>query len=390
MSGSAPWSGAVSEKLRNLRETESLRSLLTVEDRTATEITVDGRRYLNFAGNDYLGLGTSPKTAEALTEGIRLYGAGTGASAVVTGHTGAHAELEELLKEVTGKEAVILFNTGFAANQTLIKAGINLRTNMILDKLVHASMQDALTAAPDFQRYRHNDMNHLQNLLEKHPSSVIFTEGVFSMDGDMSDLKNIVALKKKHGSALVIDDAHGFGVLGEHGYGTAEHLGISPKDTDVCMGTLSKACGISGAFIAADRDFIDYLINTGREYIYSTAAPAFIAHALTNSVKIIIGDEGRMLRKHLREMTELFKKRFVSLGTGGRLSESDTSIQPVIIGDNEKLLTVSSKIRDAGIICGAIRPPTVPKGTARLRITITAAHTEENIIKLTDVLKEVL
>lgn len=210
------------------------------------------------------------------------------------------------------------------------------------------------------------------------------------MDGDLSDLKKLTELKKRYNSYLILDDAHGFGVLGERGCGTAEHLGISGTEIDVFMGTLSKACGLSGAFIAADRDFIDYLINTGREYIYSTAAPAFIAHALIKTIKYITGNEGRELRHHLHAMTELFRKRFSELDINASLLNSETSIQPVIIGANEELMSVSGKITDKGFLCGAIRPPTVPQGTARLRITVTAAHNDTDIINLTDTLKDII
>ena len=390
MSDSLSISTSIREKLQKIRDAGAFRELLTVDERTGSRIKMGGRWYVNFAGNDYLGLAAAPETARALNEGIRLYGAGTGASAVVTGHTRAHSELEELLCDITGKEAVILFNTGFAANQTLIKAGINLKANLLLDRLVHASMQDAVFSAPEFQRFRHNDMVHAKKILEKHPGSLIFTEGVFSMDGDLSDLKKLTELKKRYNSYLILDDAHGFGVLGERGCGTAEHLGISGTEIDVFMGTLSKACGLSGAFIAADRDFIDYLINTGREYIYSTAAPAFIAHALIKTIKYITGNEGRELRHHLHAMTELFRKRFSELDINASLLNSETSIQPVIIGANEELMSVSGKITDKGFLCGAIRPPTVPQGTARLRITVTAAHNDTDIINLTDTLKDII
>ena len=369
MSANRVLSQVLVQNLSRLKENRLHRELITVDKRTSATISISGKQYLNFAGNDYLGLSTMPEICEALNEGIRLYGAGTGASAVVTGHTRAHHELEEYLKEITGKEAVILFK--------------------VLDRLVHASMQDAVFSAEKFQRYRHNDMKHAEAMLEKNPNSIIFTEGVFSMDGDMANLKQLVTLSRKYASTLVLDDAHGFGVLGQHGRGTPEHQGISMKDIDVYMGTLSKACGLSGAFVASDRDFIDYLINTGREYIYSTAAPAFIAHALIKSLEIITGPKGNELRKHLSEMTDFFRRRFHENHISAELLESSSSIQPVIIGDNSRLIAVNERLRNQGILCGAIRPPTVPKGTARLRITITAAHMEEDIVRLTEALGEI-
>lgn len=354
------------------------------------EVIIDGKKMINFASNDYLGLTSHPLIAEALKEGINLYGAGTGASALVTGHTTAHAELEEYLMNLTGKEKVLLLNSGFAANQALIKAHLSLGVNLILDRLVHASMQQALFNGKKFYRYEHNNLKKAERLLQKYENTSVFTEGVFSMNGDSPDLRQLVLLVRKYHSYLVLDDAHGFGTCGIRGNGTPAKLEVPLSDIDIYMATLSKACGLCGAFIAADRDFIDYLVNTSKEYIYSTSAPAYIAHGLLTSLKIINGDEGEALRKHLNELTDYFRNEARHLQGNVALLPSDTSIQPLIIGDNRRLMKISGFLKSKGILCGAIRPPTVPAGTARLRITITAAHNRNDITRLLQTLNEAL
>ena len=355
---------------------------------SSAEVIIDGRKMINFASNDYLGLTSHPLITEALKEGIKLYGAGTGASALVTGHTTAHAKLEEYLKELTGKEKVLLLNSGFAANQALIKAHLSLGANLILDRLVHASMQQALFNGKNFYRYEHNNLKKAERLLQKYENTSIFTEGVFSMDGDSPDLQQLVSLVRKYHSYLVLDDAHGFGACGISGQGTPAKQGVSFSDIDIYMATLSKACGLCGAFIAADGDFIDYLVNTSKEYIYSTSAPAYIAHGLLTSLKIINGEEGNALRKHLNELTDYFRKEARNLPGNVILLPSSTSIQPLIIGDNKRLMEISVFLKSKGILCGAIRPPTVPAGTARLRITITAAHDRNDITRLLQTLND--
>ena len=328
---------------------------------SSAEVIIDGRKMINFASNDYLGLTSHPLITEALKEGIKLYGAGTGASALVT---------------------------GFAANQALIKAHLSLGANLILDRLVHASMQQALFNGKNFYRYEHNNLKKAERLLQKYKNTSIFTEGVFSMDGDSPDLQQLVSLVRKYHSYLVLDDAHGFGACGISGQGTPAKQGVSFSDIDIYMATLSKACGLCGAFIAADGDFIDYLVNTSKEYIYSTSAPAYIAHGLLTSLKIINGEEGNALRKHLNELTDYFRKEARNLPGNVILLPSSTSIQPLIIGDNKRLMEISVFLKSKGILCGAIRPPTVPAGTARLRITITAAHDRNDITRLLQTLND--
>ncbi len=348
-------------------------------------IRISGKDYLNFASNDYLGLSSSEEIKNALLDGIQKYGAGTGASPLVTGFSPAHEELTEFIKDFTGKEAVLLFSTGFSANQTLIKAFRNLHADLVLDRLTHASMQDASFKYDKLFRFKHNDTAHLEVVLNKTEKPVIATEGIFSMDGDNAPLKEIVALKNKYKAPLIVDDAHGFGVSGPKGLGTIPASGLSFKDTDVLMCTLSKAVGLSGAFIASDKDFISYLINTSREYIYSTMAPAHLAYAAKKSLELIQSSTGEALRSHLQDLIQRFKKGIQSLDAS-LTTESHSAIQPILLGSTEKLLRVSEELKAQGIWCGAIRPPTVPQGTSRLRITLTAAHSTEDIDRLINAL----
>lgn len=375
----------IDKQLEAIKQKNLYRVCPTVEDRTASSITIEGKKYLNFASNDYLGMAMNPQLLVALKEGVDLYGAGTGSSPLVTGKTKAHEALSKKLQDFTEKEDVLLFSTGFAANQALIKAFINLKADLILDKLVHASMQDAAFNAPSFHRYNHNDVNKAESLIKKVDKPCLFTEGVFSMDGDTSKLNELYNLKQQYKTPLVLDDAHGFGVIGKYGKGTLSHLNLPSQAADVYMGTLSKACGLTGAFIASDKYFIEYLINTCREYIYSTAAPACLAHATCTALDLIQKSDN--LRQHLQNLILRFKNN-IKQWKPDFTTTSVTSIQPVIIGETDDLLKVSNMLKSKGIWCGAIRPPTVPQHTSRLRITITAAHTEADVDYLTSNLQE--
>jgi 8-amino-7-oxononanoate synthase len=360
------------------------RSCPVVKKISSRLISINNKNYINFASNDYLGLSDHPKLINALHEGINLYGAGTGASALVTGFTEAHNNLSLKLSELTGKKGILLFNSGFAANQALIKAFIDLKADLVLDKLVHASMQDAASRSTNFHRFQHQNLNKAEELISKLPKAVLFTEGVFSMDGDITDIAEINKICNKYNTPLVLDDAHGFGVIGEYGKGSLFTQNLTYNNADVYMGTLSKACGLSGAFIATDEDLAAYMVNTSREYIYSTSAPAFLAHATITALDII--HDGNELREHLFNLIKIFKNEINQELI--QLSNSQTSIQPIIIGDTQKMLAVANYLKEKGLWCGAIRPPTVPINTARLRITITAAHTENDIHQLTEALNE--
>lgn len=345
---------------------------------------------LNFASNDYLGLATHPAIIQALQEGLKKYGAGSGASPLVTGLSPVHEELMERLRAITGKEGVLLFSTGFSANQALMKAFMTLNAELFLDRLSHASMQDMAFYAKRHCRFRHNDAAHLETLLQKSSGpGVIATEGVFSMDGDQTPLKKLLSLREKYQTPLVLDDAHGFGVLGRQGHGSPDYQETGFQNIDVYMGTFSKALGLSGAFVAGDRDFTDVLVNTSREYIYSTMAPAFLAQGTLKALDIIEGSEGAELRSHLKALIRRFHNAMKSL-LPEYCPSSETAIQPIIIGDANILMRVSQELKQAGILTGSIRPPTVPRGSARLRITLTAAHRVEDVEILAEKLHQVI
>ncbi|MGN1393376.1 MAG: aminotransferase class I/II-fold pyridoxal phosphate-dependent enzyme [Succinivibrionaceae bacterium] len=373
--------------INTIKNKDLYRQCPTVLSRSERTVTIGNKTYLNFASNDYLGLASNPLLINAIKEGVEKYGVGTGASAIVTGNTVAHEELAEKLKDITKKEKVLILNSGFSANQSLIKAFNKLGADLILDKLVHSSMQDAATSAKSFHRYVHNNVNKAYDLIKKFHHPVLFTEGVFSMDGDCADLKTIANIKNSQYFPVVLDDAHGFGVIGKNGTGTLSHLELPYDVADVYMGTCSKALGVAGAFIASDKYFIDYLVNTSREFIYSTSAPAFMAHAINKALDLAInGDD---LRNHLQKLLSIFKteiqKKYTNFATN-----SITSIQPIIIGETTAMQKIASHLKEKGIWCGAIRPPTVPQHTSRLRITITAGHKEEDIYYLVESLCEAL
>ena len=377
---------AINARLQKIKEQGNYRVCPITERPNAHEIIIAGKKYINFASNDYLGLSMYPEITDAFIEGIRLYGAGTGASPLVTGLTEAHEELHEKIKKITGKEDVLLFSTGFAANQALIKCFAGLGYTPILDKLDHASMQDAVLSIKEFHRFPHKDITRARAIAQNTINPVIFTEGVFSMDGDLSDLKSLSKIRTDLKLPLVIDDAHGFGVIGKHGWGTLYEEDLTFNDADVIMCTLSKAIGTEGAFIAADKEFIAWMVNTAREYIYSTAAPAALAFAASKSLDIMQAADDR--REHLKHLISLFHeetKDFIPQDN----PYSQTPIQPVIIGSTNELMLASEIMKNNNIWCGMIRSPTVPRGTDRFRITITAAHTDNDIEILVAALKKI-
>ena len=387
------------EILKDLEKQELLRKCqVTARIRDNQDPGKSGSRFvmtgsgplLNFASNDYLGLSTHPAIIRAIGEGLEKYGAGSGASPLVTGLSPVHEELMERLRAITGKEGVLLFSAGFSANQALMKAFMTLNAGLFLDRLSHASMQDMAFYAKKLSRFRHNDAAHLEKLLRKSPGpGVIATEGVFSMDGDQAPLKKLLSLREKYQMPLILDDAHGFGVLGRQGYGSPDVQETGFQNIDVYMGTFSKALGLSGAFAAGDRDFADFLINTSREYIYSTMAPAFLAQGVLKALDIIAGNEGAELRNHLKALIRRFHNAMKNL-LPEHCPRSETAIQPIIIGDAGMLMRIARELKTAGILTGSIRPPTVPRGSARLRITLTAAHREEDADFLAEKLHQVI
>lgn len=361
-----------------------LRKRQVLQSAQAREIQIDGRAYLNFSSNDYLGLASDPQVTEFWRSALSRWGAGSGASPLVTGYSEAHESLETLIAEWLGVEAVMLFSTGFAANQAIIKALLEKKHTQWHDRLNHASLQEAGSQSPArMRRFQHNDMTQLSSLLEPE-AGLIISEGVFSMDGDQAPCRQLADLAKSSGNWLMLDDAHGIGVLGQAGQGTLSHQDVAASDVHIRMATFGKAIGMAGAFIAGSRALIHYLINFSRDYVYSTHMPPAQAAAIADVIRLVQQADDK--RDHLQALIRLFRQRVNGMGLC--LGESETAIQPLIIGDANQALRIADALRAQGLWVTAIRPPTVPKGTARLRITLTAAHQLQDIDRLCDALEK--
>lgn len=374
------------------RDAQSLRRQRRIAETACaprqTVTTPDGppRELLAFCSNDYLGLANHPLLIEALAEGARLYGAGSGASHLISGHTRAHALLEDDLAEMFSphlpEARALTFCTGYMANIALLTALGDAQTTIYADLLNHASLIDgARLAKAAVHTYPHHDLVGLERRLGacSTPRKLIVTDGVFSMDGDLARLPELLVLAERHDACIVVDDAHGFGVLGAQGAGVLAHFGLR-SDRLICMGTLGKAAGLAGAFVAAHRTVIGWLVQSARAYIYTTASPPAVAHAVRASLRLMRGDEGRQRRTQLGARISAWRGGVAEvLGTAARargwaLADSPTAIQPLIVGDSAEALSLSARLEAQGLWVPAIRPPTVPAGGARLRITFSAAH----------------
>lgn len=365
----------------------------TAETPCAPHVQVDGRSVLSFNSNDYLGLAADARIAAALQEGVRLYGAGSGASHLVSGHSRAHEELEERLADFLAphlaQPRALYFSTGYMANLAVLTAlavATPGEAEIFSDALNHASIIDGTRLArAKVTVYAHNDAAALEAALSTSSAKtkIVVTDSVFSMDGDTAPLPALLALCERHGAWLVVDDAHGFGVLGEHGRGALEHFALRSPQL-VYMGTLGKAAGVGGAFVAAHATVVDWLVQRARPYIYTTAAAPALAHALLSSINIIDSREGQQRRAQL----ELLEHQLSAMPvrSGWQHLASATPIQPLIIGGNAEVLAAAQALLDQGLWVSAIRAPTVPVGTARLRITLSAAHTHDDVARLLDAL----
>ena len=351
---------------------------------------VDGKKVLNFASNDYLGLAGNAEIAQVMADGAMHWGAGSGAAHLVSGHLTPHETLEQEIAAFTGFPRALTFSTGYLANLAVTPTLAGRGAAVFADKLNHASLIDAMQLAKangaDVQRYPHNDMAALEKMLAASGAAtkLIVTDAVFSMDGDLAPLPLLHALAERYDAWLVIDDAHGFGVLGAQGKGCLAHFNLPVSSRILLMGTLGKAAGVSGAFVAGSETAIEYLLQKGRSYIFTTAAPPAIACALVKSLEII--RHGDALRANL--FARIAQLRDGLAGLPWALLPSPTAIQPLIVGDNEAALKLANGLWERGLWVPAIRPPTVPKGTARLRISVSAAHTEADIAALVGALKE--
>jgi 8-amino-7-oxononanoate synthase len=363
---------------RDVRGLRRVRRLLASPQRA--RVTVDGRDYVAFCSNDYLGLAADPRLAAAAREGIDRYGVGGGASHLILGHGTAHHELEEALAQFVRLPRALLFSTGYMANMGVVSALTGRGDAVFADKLNHASLNDAaLVSRAAFKRYAHNDLDALARLLATTTARrrLVVTDAVFSMDGDIAPVAALLELCERHDAYLFIDDAHGFGVLGEAGRGTLEHFGIT-SDRIIYMATLGKAAGVAGAFVAGDETLIETLIQNARTYIYTTATPPLLAHALLASLQIIAQEEWR--RERLRALIAQLRDGLTA--SRWQLMPSETPIQPLLAGGNDAALALSAGLAATGLLVPAIRPPTVPQGTARLRISLSADHEAADVARL--------
>jgi 8-amino-7-oxononanoate synthase len=351
-------------------------------------VSIDGEKLLSFCSNDYLGLASDARIVSAFCKAAEVHGVGAGASHLITGHNSAHAALEEELAEFVAAPRALVFSTGYMANLGVVTALTDRRSVVLEDKLNHASLIDAARLARvQVKRYPHVDTGRLAALLAAvEGPKLITSDAVFSMDGDIAPLAELVALAKRHGARLLLDDAHGIGVLGAEGRGTLARHGIAIEEPIVLMGTLGKAFGVFGAFVAGSEALIETLIQHARTYIYTTALPPAIAAATRTSLQIVRAESWR--RERLQARVEEFVAGAKALGLP--LVDSPTAIQPVVLGDAADTLVVSQRLRERGILVPAIRPPTVPARTARLRITFSAAHEPAHVQRLLEALAQAL
>lgn len=385
------WS-SLGATLNERKQRHLYRQRRVLDSPQGASVTVDGQSLINFCSNDYLGLANHPGVVATFRQAANEFGVGSGASHLVCGHSRLHHQLEEELAAFVGRDRALLFSTGYMANLGVITALLGKSDFIFEDKLNHASLLDAgLMSGARFQRFIHNNVDDLHRRLQKIDGDnaarkLIVVDSVFSMDGDLAPLDALSETATEHKSWLMIDDAHGFGVLGKSGAGSAEHFSLDQRRLPVLMATLGKAMGSFGAFVAGSDDMVETVIQFARPYIYTTAMPPAVAAATLASLSVIRNEPDR--RQHLHHLIEQFKSGAKSLGLA--LMPSDTAIQPLLIGDSDKTLAISQALMEKGLYVAAIRPPTVPNNSARLRITLSAAHSERQLLQLLDGLAEVL
>ena len=384
-----PFETAIAQSLNLRREQHLYRSRRIIASPQGPRVTIGNKSYLSFCSNDYLGLANHPDVVAALQKGAEQYGAGSGAAHLISGHSQAHHALEEELAEFVGRPRALLFSTGFMANLGTVAALLNKSDAVFEDRLNHASLIDAgLTSGASFHRYAHGDVDSLLAVLAKSDATkkLIVTDGVFSMDGDIAPLDRLSQVAQEQHAWLMVDDAHGLGVIGEQGRGTLDYHEMSTKDVPVLMGTLGKALGSFGAFVSGEEDLVEYLIQEARTYIYTTALPPAIAEATRTSLRLAQQEQWR--RDKLHSLIERFRSGATELGL--QLMDSSTPIQPLLVGDNARTLQLSRQLFENGLLISAIRPPTVPVNTARLRITFSASHEEQDVDLLLSQLEQLV
>ena len=367
----------IKDDLENLKKDGLFRERRTISSAQGPIIFIEGKKFLNFSSNDYLGFANNGELKRYMIKAIKEYGIGAGSSQLVVGHLEPHERLEKKLAKFFNKKAALIFSSGYHANLAIASALINKNTIILQDKYNHASLIDsALLSKGKLVRYRHCDLKHLKSLLEKYKNSelIVMTDGVFSMDGDCSPLSEISKLCRQHNALLVVDDAHGVGVLGKNGAGLVEEMNLEKK-VDLLIGTFGKSFGAAGAFIVGNETIIEVFIQKARTYIYTTALLPSLAATITHTLKMI--KESDSLRLHIRELVAHYKK--LSKKAEIYTSKFDNHIQPLVVGGANEAVQLSKALYKKNILVPAIRPPTVPKDTSRLRISITAAHTKKDI-----------
>lgn len=383
-----PLYASLAAELDELRARGLFRTRVHIDGAQGARVRIEGREYLSFASNDYLGLASEPRLIEAFRSAAATQGVGAGASHLLYGHGIAHDALETALAEFVGYERALLFSTGYMANLGVVTALCGRGDALYADKLNHASLNDAMVLSRvQFHRYPHLDIDALARGLRQSTArrKLVVSDAVFSMDGDIAPIPRLVELCEQYDAYLLVDDAHGFGVLGEHGEGTLGHFGVR-SDRVIYMGTLGKAAGVYGAFVAGPGVLVDYLVNRARTYIYTTATPPALAAALLEGLGIIRCEDWR--RERLGVLARVLSAELAD--HAAKLMPSRTAIQPLVLGESVYAVAVSRALRERGFIVPAVRPPTVPHATARLRISLSAAHEIEDVRALAATLRGVL
>ncbi len=378
----------LSSQLAELKQQDLLRQRKILDSGCAPHVKIGQRDLIAFCSNDYLSLASHPALKQAICDAVQIWGVGSGGSHVVNGHTRLYDQLENELASFVGAQRALFYSTGYMANIGIVPTLVGREDAVFADRLNHASLIDAVQLShAEHRRYAHKDISHLEKLLAKSTArrKLILSDAVFSMDGDIAPLPELLALAERYDAWLVLDDAHGFGILGKEGRGSLNHFNIAWNPRIIYMGTLGKAAGISGAFVAGNRLVIEWLMQRSRSYIFTTASSPIIAAALLTSLKLIQESDDR--RDHLKQLSTFLHNELDH--TKWQLLPSSTAIHPVIVGENEAVLKVSDALIKRHIWVPAIRPPTVPKGQARLRISLSAGHTIEDVKQLITALKDI-
>ena len=378
----------LARQLQERREHNLYRTRLVVDTPQGVTVRIDGRNYLSFCSNDYLGLANHPDVVAAFHRGLDEFGSGSGAAHLITGHSRAHHALEEELAAFLQRPRVLLFSTGYMANLGVMSALLGRGDRVFEDHTNHASLLDgARLSGARLLRYHHGDAASLDARLATAPAGelLVATDGVFSMDGDMAPLAQLAGVAARHGAWFMVDDAHGLGVTGPGGRGSVAQAGLDMTQVPILVGTLGKAFGTFGAFVAGSDDLIETLIQEARTYIYTTAPPPALASATRAALRLVREEDWR--REHLQRLTDRFRSGARQLGLA--LCDSETPIQPLLAGAADEALRLSQALREQGILITAIRPPTVPEGASRLRITFSANHRDEHVDRLLDVLENI-